>query len=130
MIYFVTSSTVLLRGSTGKTEALGHVSKDVDTRVYTPKELLARTHGENGHVGKRVHTLVIADRECTVEQDAASAVFGVHVVIGGAIGGASRHARTVLVDRPVFTSVRISHQTLEECVTGVPVGGEIAVSVG
>jgi hypothetical protein len=98
--------------------------------LTTAEELLARSHGENRHVSERMHTLVVFNRQSTVQQYTALAVLGVNVVVGGTVGSLSRRARTVLVNLPVLAAVGVSHQTLEQSVTGIPVRREVAVSVG
>lgn len=75
-------------------------------------------------------TLVVLDRESTIEQDTTLAILGVDIVVLGAVGSDGGNTRTVLVDGPVLAAVGIGHETLEESVAGVPVGGEVAVSVG
>lgn len=77
-----------------------------------------------------MHTLVVLNWESTVEQDATSTISGVDVKVLGSVGSLGRSARAILADGPVLASVGISHQTLEEGVAGVPVGGEVAVGVG
>lgn len=50
--------TVVARRCSAQPEAVGDVVEDVDCRVYTSEIGLARSHREDGHVGKRMHALV------------------------------------------------------------------------
>lgn len=47
-----------------KAQAVCNVKKDIDVAIDTSEELLARTHSEDGDVGQRVDTLILAPIYC------------------------------------------------------------------
>lgn len=49
-----TRGTIAIGAEATEPQALGNAVEDVDTVVYTTEKLLARSAGEDGHVGERV----------------------------------------------------------------------------
>ena len=123
-------SAVSRRAALRQTKALSHAVEDVNAVIHTTEELLARTHGKDGHIGQRVDALIVLNGKCTVESD-TNGLFGIDVevlITLDLLSGGDTRAR--FADRPVLATVGVGHQTLEESVTRVPGGRKVAVGVG
>ena len=109
-----------------QTETVGHVEENVDRVVHAAEFLLARTHGEHGDVGQRVHALGLVDGERAGVQEAGWRIFVVSIIIlRSFLQLDSRQTGSVLVDNVVLVVVGAGTETVVQSVTGIPLGGEV-----